>query len=153
MPMSGVIHFGMIPRANRCIFVINELPDLQARIQVSLFNILQEGDVQIRGFKIRLPLDVNFVFTANPEDYTNRGSIVTPLKDRIGSQIITHYPNSIDLAKKITSQEIAKHTQSDDVYVPELAKTLIEQIGFEARKQRIDRRKKWRFCTDEYYYV
>ena len=99
-----VIHFGMIPRANRCIFVINELPDLQARIQVSLFNILQEGDVQIRGFKIRLPLDVNFVFTANPEDYTNRGSIVTPLKDRIGSQIITHYPNSIELAKEITKQ-------------------------------------------------
>ena len=128
-----VIHFGMIPRANRCIFVINELPDLQARIQVSLFNILQEGDVQIRGFKIRLPLDVNFVFTANPEDYTNRGSIVTPLKDRIGSQIITHYPNSIELAKEITSQEVAKHVQSNAIYVPELAKTLIEQIGFEAR--------------------
>ena len=101
-----VIHFGMIPRANRCIFVINELPDLQARIQVSLFNILQEGDVQIRGFKIRLPLDVNFVFTANPEDYTNRGSIVTPLKDRIGSQIITHYPNSIDLAKKSQAKKL-----------------------------------------------
>ena len=101
-----VIHFGMIPRANRCIFVINELPDLQARIQVSLFNILQEGDIQIRGFKIRLPLDVNFVFTANPEDYTNRGSIVTPLKDRIGSQIITHYPNSVELAKEITKQKL-----------------------------------------------
>ena len=85
-----VIHFGMIPRANRCIFVINELPDLQARIQVALFNILQEGDIQIRGFKVRMPLDVQFVFTANPEDYTNRGSIVTPLKDRIGSQILTH---------------------------------------------------------------
>ena len=128
-----VIHFGMIPRANRCIFVINELPDLQARIQVALFNILQEGDVQIRGFKIRLPLDVNFVFTANPEDYTNRGSIVTPLKDRIGSQIITHYPNSIELSKAITSQEVTKHIESDSIYVPELAKTLIEQIGFEAR--------------------
>lgn len=128
-----VIHFGMIPRANRCIFVINELPDLQARIQVSLFNILQEGDVQIRGFKIRLPLDVNFVFTANPEDYTNRGSIVTPLKDRIGSQIITHYPKSIALAKEITNQEVRKHDQSDAIFVPELAKTLIEQIGFEAR--------------------
>ena len=128
-----VIHFGMIPRANRCIFVINELPDLQARIQVSLFNILQEGDVQIRGFKIRLPLDMNFVFTANPEDYTNRGSIVTPLKDRIGSQIITHYPNSIELAKEITNQEVAKHLESKAIYVPELAKTLIEQIGFEAR--------------------
>ena len=132
-----VIHFGMIPRANRCIFVINELPDLQARIQVSLFNILQEGDVQIRGFKIRLPLDVNFVFTANPEDYTNRGSIVTPLKDRIGSQIITHYPNSIELAKEITNQEVAKQVQSDAIYVPELAKTLIEQIGFEARENEL----------------
>jgi len=90
-----VIHFGMIPRANRCIFVINELPDLQARIQVSLFNILEEGDIQIRGFKLRLPLDIQFLFTANPEDYTNRGSIVTPLKDRIGSQILTHYPDDI----------------------------------------------------------
>ena len=132
-----VIHFGMIPRANRCIFVINELPDLQARIQVSLFNILQEGDVQIRGFKIRLPLDVNFVFTANPEDYTNRGSIVTPLKDRIGSQIITHYPNSIELAKKITNQEVKANTKSEAIYVTELAKTLIEQIGFEARKNEL----------------
>ncbi|MDC1266831.1 magnesium chelatase, partial [Crocinitomicaceae bacterium] len=132
-----VIHFGMIPRANRCIFVINELPDLQARIQVALFNILQEGDVQIRGFKIRLPLDVNFVFTANPEDYTNRGSIVTPLKDRIGSQIITHYPSSIELSKAITNQEVAKHVESDAVFVPELAKTLIEQIGFEARSNEL----------------
>jgi len=132
-----VIHFGMIPRANRCIFVINELPDLQARIQVSLFNILQEGDVQIRGFKIRLPLDVNFVFTANPEDYTNRGSIVTPLKDRIGSQIITHYPNSIELAKKITHQEVKANAKSEAIYVPELAKTLIEQIGFEARENEL----------------
>lgn len=95
-----VIHFGMIPRANRCIFVINELPDLQARIQVALFNILQEGDIQIRGFKLRLHLDIQFVFTANPEDYTNRGSIVTPLKDRIGSQILTHYPENIEVAKK-----------------------------------------------------
>jgi len=129
-----VIHFGMIPRANRCIFVINELPDLQARIQVSLFNILQEGDVQIRGFNIRLPLDVNFVFTANPEDYTNRGSIVTPLKDRIGSQILTHYPNDIETAKKITQQEIGDDSKNAKVYVPEIAKTLIEQIGFEARK-------------------
>jgi magnesium chelatase subunit I len=98
-----VIHYGMIPRANRCIFVINELPDLQARIQVALFNILQEGDIQIRGFKLRLALDMQFVFTANPEDYTNRGSIVTPLKDRIGSQILTHYPNDIETAKKNNS--------------------------------------------------
>ncbi len=100
-----VIHFGLIPRAHRGIFVINELPDLQARIQVSLFNILQEGDIQIRGFKVRLPLDIQFVFTANPEDYTNRGSIVTPLKDRIDAQIITHYPKSIEIGKRITKQE------------------------------------------------
>ena len=130
-----VIHFGMIPRANRSIFVINELPDLQARIQVALFNILQEGDVQIRGFKLRLPLDIQFVFTANPEDYTNRGSIVTPLKDRIGSQILTHYPKSVDIAKTITQQEAAMDSrQHDIVHVPELAKDLLELIGFEARE-------------------
>ena len=130
-----VIHFGMIPRANRCIFVINELPDLQARIQVSLFNILQEGDIQIRGFKLRMPLDMQFVFTANPEDYTNRGSIVTPLKDRIGSQILTHYPDTIAIARKITSQEAKlKKEQNDLVYVPSLAKDLLEQISFEARE-------------------
>ena len=128
-----VIHFGMIPRANRCIFVINELPDLQARIQVALFNILQEGDIQIRGFKLRLPLDMQFVFTANPEDYTNRGSIVTPLKDRIGSQILTHYPTDIETAKIITQQE-AKSLAKDIVHVPELAKDLLEQIVFEARE-------------------
>ncbi len=130
-----VIHFGMIPRANRCIFVINELPDLQARIQVALFNILQEGDIQIRGFKLRLHLDIQFVFTANPEDYTNRGSIVTPLKDRIGSQILTHYPESIEIAKKITKQEARlDKRQSDFVQVPEIAMDLLEQISFEARK-------------------
>lgn len=129
-----VIHFGMIPRANRSIFVINELPDLQARIQVALFNILQEGDVQIRGFKLRLPLDMQFVFTANPEDYTNRGSIVTPLKDRIGSQILTHYPESIEVAKIITAQEAQlDDRQKELVYVPEIAKDLLEQISFEAR--------------------
>ncbi|TYP71626.1 magnesium chelatase subunit I [Aquimarina intermedia] len=130
-----VIHFGMIPRANRCIFVINELPDLQARIQVALFNILQEGDIQIRGFKLRLPLDMQFVFTANPEDYTNRGSIVTPLKDRIGSQILTHYPETIAIAKTITQQEAGSDKrQKELVHVPELAKDLLEQIGFEARE-------------------
>ncbi|WP_422080280.1 magnesium chelatase [Ulvibacterium sp.] len=129
-----VIHFGMIPRANRSIFVINELPDLQARIQVSLFNILQEGDIQIRGFKLRLPLDIQFVFTANPEDYTNRGSIVTPLKDRIGSQILTHYPEDIETARKITEQESNLDArQTNLVYVPDLAKDLLEQISFEAR--------------------
>ncbi len=130
-----VIHYGMIPRANRCIFVINELPDLQARIQVALFNILQEGDVQIRGFKLRFNLDMQFVFTANPEDYTNRGSIITPLKDRIGSQILTHYPDSIEIAKKITKQEAQSSSHlKETIHVPELAFELLEQIGFEARK-------------------
>ncbi len=130
-----VIHYGMIPRANRCIFVINELPDLQARIQVALFNILQEGDIQIRGFKLRLPLDIQFVFTANPEDYTNRGSIVTPLKDRIGSQILTHYPTDIETAKTITQQEAKSDIrQKQNIHVPELAKDLLEQIVFEARE-------------------
>jgi magnesium chelatase subunit I len=130
-----VIHFGMIPRANRCIFVINELPDLQARIQVALFNILQEGDIQIRGFKVRMALDMQFVFTANPEDYTNRGSIVTPLKDRIGSQILTHYPETVAIARTITQQEAKLDTQqSEAVHVPSLAKDLLEQISFEARE-------------------
>ena len=130
-----VIHYGMIPRANRSIFVINELPDLQARIQVALFNILQEGDIQIRGFKLRFDLDMQFVFTANPEDYTNRGSIITPLKDRIGSQILTHYPDNIQIAKAITQQEAKlEENQAKNIYVPELAKDLLEQIGFEARK-------------------
>ena len=130
-----VLHYGMIPRANRSIFVLNELPDLQARIQVSLFNILQEGDIQIRGFQLRMPLDIQFVFTANPEDYTNRGSIVTPLKDRIGSQIFTHYPKSIALARQITEQE-AKISKSDkvSVLVPNLAKDLLEEVAFTARK-------------------
>lgn len=130
-----VLHYGLIPRSHRGIFVINELPDLQARIQVALFNILQEGDIQIRGFKLRLPLDVQFVFTANPEDYTNRGSIVTPLKDRIDSQIITHYPKSIEIGKRITEQE-AKLTkeQREKITIFDLNKDLIEQIAFEARE-------------------
>ncbi len=129
-----VLHYGMIPRANRCIFVLNELPDLQARIQVSLFNILQEGDIQIRGFQLRMPLDIQFIFTANPEDYTNRGSIVTPLKDRIGSQIFTHYPKSIELARKITEQE-AKISDNDkeSITICSSARDLLEQVAFEAR--------------------
>jgi magnesium chelatase subunit I len=129
-----VIHFGLIPRSHRGIFAINELPDLQARIQVALFNILQEKDVQIRGFKIRLPLDVQFVFTANPEDYTNRGSIVTPLKDRIDSQILTHYAKTIDESRQITEQE-AKLTEDQvaNVKAPKIIKDLVEQISFEAR--------------------
>jgi magnesium chelatase subunit I len=129
-----VIHYGLIPRSNRSVFVINELPDLQARIQVALFNILQEGDIQIRGFKLRLPLDIQFIFTANPEDYTSRGSIVTPLKDRMDSQIITHYPKSIDIGKKITEQEaLKKEEQERKVVLNELSRDLIEQIAIEAR--------------------
>jgi magnesium chelatase subunit I len=129
-----VLHFGLIPRAHRGIFVINELPDLQARIQVSLFNILQEGDIQIRGFKLRLPLDIQFVFTANPEDYTNRGSIVTPLKDRIESQILTHYPKDILTAKEITLQEAhLTAAQKSAISGHEVIENLLEQIAFEAR--------------------
>ena len=129
------LHYGIIPRSNRGIFVINELPDLQARIQVSLFNILQEGDIQIRGFKLRMPLDILFVFTANPEDYTNRGSIVTPLKDRIESQIITHYPKTVELSREITQQEASiLPEQKATVEVPEICKILIEQVAMEARK-------------------
>src|SRR5690606_37634102 len=117
------------------IFVINELPDLQARIQVALFNILQEGDIQIRGFKLRLPLDIQFVFTANPEDYTNRGSIVTPLKDRIDSQIITHYPKTIDIGKQITAQEASVPADlASRITMHEIAKDLVEQVAVEARK-------------------
>jgi magnesium chelatase subunit I len=129
-----VIHFGLIPRAHRGIFVINELPDLQARIQVSLFNILQEKDIQIRGFKLRLPLDIQFLFTANPEDYTNRGSIVTPLKDRIESQILTHYPKTVEISRKITQQEASLTPfQTENIEADGMVKDLIEQIAFEAR--------------------
>ena len=129
-----VIHYGIIPKTNRSIFVINELPDLQARIQVALFNILEEGDVQIRGFKLRLPLDILFVFTANPEDYTNRGSIVTPLKDRIESQILTHYPKSLENALAITEQEAdIEDEQKEKITISDLVKRLIEQVAFEAR--------------------
>ena len=129
-----VIHYGIIPRSNRCIFVINEIPDLQARIQVALFNILEEGDVQIRGFKLRIPLDILFVFTANPEDYTNRGSIVTPLKDRIQSQILTHYPKTIETALSITVQEATiDEQQRNRVKISDLVQRLIKQISFEAR--------------------
>lgn len=133
-----VIHFGLVPRAHRCIFVINELPDLQARIQVSLFNILQEGDIQIRGFKLRLPLDIQFVFTANPEDYTNRGSIITPLKDRIESQILTHYPKTIEIARHITQQEaLLAPEQKEKVSIPDLLAIMLEQLSFEARQSEL----------------
>src|SRR5687767_5649386 len=133
-----VIHYGIIPKTNRSIFVINELPDLQARIQVALFNILEEGDLQIRGFKLRLPLDVMFVFTANPEDYTNRGSIVTPLKDRIESQILTHYPRVLETSLSITEQEARIiEEQHKKVKVSDLIKRLIEQVAFEARESEL----------------
>ena len=130
-----VLHFGLIPRAHRSIFVLNELPDLQARIQVSLFNILQEGDIQIRGFKLRLPLDVHFVFTANPEDYTNRGSIITPLKDRVESQILTHYPEDLEIAMKITDQEASiAEGLKDTVYIHPKLREMVDQLAFVARK-------------------
>lgn len=129
-----VIHFGLVPRANKSIFVINELPDLQPRIQVSLFNILQEGDIQIRGFKLRMPLDMVFIFTANPEDYTNRGSIITPLKDRIESQILTHYPVTTDIAKEITRQEAnLTENQIENVEVSEMTRDILEKVVFNAR--------------------
>ncbi len=137
-----VIHYGIIPRSNRGIFVINELPDLQARIQVALFNILQEGDIQIRGFKLRMPLDIVFIFTANPEDYTNRGSIVTPLKDRIESQILTHYPKQIEDSLAITEQEAnILPVQKAKIAISDLVKRIIEQVAFEARSNEyVDRK-------------
>jgi len=128
-----VIHYGIIPRSNRGIFAINELPDLQPRIQVGLLNILEEKDVQIRGFPVRIPLDLLLVFSANPEDYTNRGNIITPLKDRIDSQIITHYPTRIEDARAITEQE-AWVERGTHVTVPELVREVVEALAFEARR-------------------
>ena len=129
------IHYGLLPRANRGIFAINELPDLAGKIQVGLFNIMQEGDVQIKGYPVRLPLDVILVFSANPEDYTARGKIITPLKDRIGSEIMTHYPKELQTAVEITKQEawINRYGDNERVTVPEFIRELIEQIAFEAR--------------------
>jgi magnesium chelatase subunit I len=136
------IHFGLLPRANRGIFAINELPDLAGKIQVGLFNIMQEGDVQIKGYPIRLPLDVMLVFSANPEDYTARGKIITPLKDRIGAEINTHYMKDLQLGVEITKQEAWLERDADvPVEVPEFIAELVEQIAFEARDdQRIDKR-------------
>ena len=131
---EGAIHFGIIPRCNRGIFAINELPDLQPRIQVGLFNILEEKDIQIRGFNIRIPMDVVLVFTANPEDYTNRGNIITPLKDRIDSQILTHYPRSLGDAITITEQEANVTREGREICIPPFFREIIEFIGFEARK-------------------
>jgi magnesium chelatase subunit I len=135
------IHYGLLPRANRGIFAINELPDLASKVQVGLFNIMQEGDVQIKGYPIRLPLDVMLVFSANPEDYTARGKIITPLKDRIGSEVITHYPATVEEGIEITRQEAWTAREGGDVLVPEFIMRAVEQIAFEARDdQRVDRR-------------
>lgn len=129
------IHYGLIPRSHRSIFVINELSDLQARIQVALFNILEENDLQIRGFKVKLPLDIFFLFTANPEDYTQRGNIITPLKDRIESQILTHYPEDIETSLKISLQESKiDETLQTQIAIPELMLRIVEQISFTARE-------------------
>ncbi|MBI3950312.1 MAG: sigma 54-interacting transcriptional regulator, partial [Acidobacteria bacterium] len=135
------IHYGLLPRANRGMFAINELPDLAAKIQVGLFNILQEGDVQIKGYPVRLPLDVVLVFTANPEDYTARGKIITPLKDRIGSEIRTHYPMTLEMGMTITEQEAwLDRDSSGQANIPFFIQEVIEQIAFQARQdQRIDK--------------
>lgn len=131
---EGAIHFGIVPRTNRGIFAINELPDLQPRIQVGLFNIMEEKDIQIRGFNVRIPLDMMIVFTANPEDYTNRGNLITPLKDRIDSQILTHYPRTLEDAIKITEQEAWIRRDGRDISIPHYFREIIEHIAFEARK-------------------
>jgi len=135
------IHYGLLPRANRGIFAINELPDLASKVQVGLFNIMQEGDVQIKGYPIRLPLDVMLVFSANPEDYTARGKIITPLKDRIGSEINTHYPASVEDGVEITLQEAWLGREGQKINLPEFITRAVEQIAFEARvDQRVDKR-------------
>jgi magnesium chelatase subunit I len=135
------MHFGLLPRANRGVFAINELPDLSGKVQVGLFNIMQEGDVQIKGYPVRLPLDVLLTFTANPEDYTARGKIITPLKDRIGSEIITHYPRTVELGMEITAQEAWTARGILPVEVPEFILELVERVAFEAREdKRVDRR-------------
>jgi magnesium chelatase subunit I len=135
------MHFGLLPRANRGIFTINELPDLSGKVQVGLFNIMQEGDVQIKGYPVRLPLDVLLAFTANPEDYTARGKIITPLKDRIGSEIITHYPRTIELGMAITAQEAWVKRGAREVRIPDFVLEVVERVAFEAREdKRVDKR-------------
>ncbi len=135
------IHYGMLPRANRGIFALNELPDLAGKVQVGLFNVMQEGDVQIKGFPVRLALDVLLAFTANPEDYTARGKIITPLKDRIGSEVLTHYPATVDLAMSITEQEAWTSRDAVPVRVPGIVSEVAERVAFEARQEkRIDQR-------------
>jgi magnesium chelatase subunit I len=135
------MHFGLLPRANRGIFAINELPDLSGKVQVGLFNIMQEGDVQIKGYPVRLPLDVLLAFTANPEDYTARGKIITPLKDRIGSEVITHYPRTVQLGMEITAQEAWTGRGGTPLDIPDFVLEVIERIAFEAREdKRVDKR-------------
>src|SRR5688572_12902071 len=135
------IHYGMLPRANRGIFALNELPDLAGKVQVGLFNIMQEGDVQIKGYPVRLALDVMLCFTANPEDYTARGKIITPLKDRIGSEVVTHYPETVQLGMDITKQEAWTARESRTVRIPDFISEVIERVAFEARgDRRIDKR-------------
>jgi magnesium chelatase subunit I len=135
------MHFGLLPRANRGIFTINELPDLSGKVQVGLFNIMQEGDVQIKGYPVRLPLDVLLAYTANPEDYTARGKIITPLKDRIGSEITTHYPRTVELGMQITAQEAWTEREGREIRVPEFVREAIERVAFEARlDKRVDKR-------------
>jgi magnesium chelatase subunit I len=135
------VHYGLLPRANRGIFAINELPDLAGKIQVGLFNIMQEGDVQIKGYPLRLPLDVALVFSANPEDYTARGKIVTPLKDRIGSEIRTHYPSSLEEGISITEQEAWSRRDGLELYVPKYVREVVERIAFLAREdKKVDKR-------------
>ena len=135
------MHFGLLPRANRGIFAINELPDLSGKVQVGLFNIMQEGDVQIKGYPVRLPLDVLLAFTANPEDYTARGKIITPLKDRIGSEIITHYPRTVQLGMEITAQEAWTERGGPALDIPDFVLEVIERVAFEAREdKRVDKR-------------
>jgi magnesium chelatase subunit I len=132
-----VIHYGLLPRSNRGILAINELPDLQARIQVGLLNVLEEGDIQIRGFPIRLPLDVSLVFSANPEDYTNRGNIITPLRDRISSQILTHYPRTLAESMQITDQEAWSERGGVPVDVPDYLRQALEEVAFRARESEL----------------
>ncbi|HUQ15375.1 MAG TPA: magnesium chelatase, partial [Gemmatimonadales bacterium] len=135
------MHFGLLPRANRGIFTVNELPDLSGKVQVGLFNIMQEGDVQIKGYPVRLPLDVLLAFTANPEDYTARGKIITPLKDRIGSEIITHYPRTVQLGMEITVQEAWTSREGVALDIPDFILEVIERVAFEAREdKRVDKR-------------
>ena len=135
------IHYGMLPRANRGIFALNELPDLAGKVQVGLFNVMQEGDVQIKGYPVRLALDVVLAFTANPEDYTARGKIITPLKDRIGSEILTHYPATVDLAMEITAQEAWTKRGGLPLRLPEIVTEVAERVAFEARaEKRVDQR-------------